>query len=139
MGAFFQELFQVGLYKRTQGRITRQVTWGVLAGAFLVAAWQLMVRLIEYSAPIHYGVPVLVLAAGAWASYRIVNLPRFADFLIAVQAEMNKVSWPSREELVRSSIVVIFVIFFLAFILFGFDLLWKALFKVLGLLGAGGE
>ena len=36
---------------------------------------------------------------------------QFADFLIAVEAEMTKVSWPSRGELVRSSIVVILVIF----------------------------
>jgi len=41
------------------------------------------------------------------------------DFLIAVEAEMNKVSWPSRAELVRSAAVVIFVIFLLATVLFG--------------------
>ena len=32
-----------------------------------------------------------------------MNMPRFADFLIAVEAEMNKVSWPSKAELIRSS------------------------------------
>ena len=39
---------------------------------------------------------------GVWLGYRLVNIPRFADFLIAVEAEMNKVSWPSRGELIRS-------------------------------------
>ena len=83
----------------------------------------------------HYGIPILLVAVGAWISFRIVNMPQFADFLIAVEAEMNKVSWPSWDELVRSSTVVIFVIFFLAFILFGFDLVWKAFFKIIGVLG----
>ena len=57
------------------------------------------------------------------------------DFLIAVEADMNKVSWPSKGELIRSSVVVIFVIFMLAVVLFGYDVLWQYLFKnVLGVL-----
>ncbi|MBM4001030.1 MAG: preprotein translocase subunit SecE [Planctomycetes bacterium] len=135
MGAFFQELFQVGLYKRSQGRVTRQVTWAALAGACLFGCAQLMARLVEQPAAVRYGVPLLIFACCAWISYRIVNLPRFADFLIAVQAEMNKVSWPTQAELIRSSIVVIFVIFFLAVILWGFDQVWMLLFQILGLLG----
>ena len=59
---------------------------------------------------------------------------KFADFLIAVEAEMNKVSWPAWSELVRSSIVVIFVIFFLAMVLFGYDMLWQFVFKTIGVL-----
>jgi preprotein translocase subunit SecE len=80
------------------------------------------------------GVSSLLLAAGAWFSYRIVNYPRFADFLVAVEAEMNKVSWPSRAELFRSSLVVILVIFALAAVLFGYDLVWKFFFGKLGVL-----
>jgi preprotein translocase subunit SecE len=38
---------------------------------------------------------------------------------------MNKVSWPSRTELFRASLVVILVIFFLAGLLFGYDLLLR--------------
>jgi preprotein translocase subunit SecE len=48
-------------------------------------------------------------------------MPTFADFLISVEGEMNKVSWPSRSELFRASLVVILVIFFLAALLFGYD------------------
>ena len=32
-----------------------------------------------------------------WFAYRLVNLSSFADFLIAVEVEMTKVSWPSRD------------------------------------------
>ena len=75
-----------------------------------------------------------VLSIGLWLSYRVVNYPKFADFLIAVEAEINKVSWPTRGELIRSSLVVLFVILALAAILFGFDLIWKAFFTWLGVL-----
>jgi len=135
MGAFINELFRTVQYKRSQGRMTRRVTSAALIGSVLIAAWRLMVWTEDQGPWVHYGIPILLVAVGSWVSFRIVNMPQFADFLIAVEAEMNKVSWPSWDELVRSSTVVIFVIFFLAFILFGFDLIWKALFKFIGVLG----
>jgi preprotein translocase subunit SecE len=71
---------------------------------------------------------------GVWFAYRVVNYARFADFLIAVEAEMNKVSWPSRQELYRSSLVVIVVIFALAAVLFTYDIFWGWLFELIGVL-----
>jgi preprotein translocase subunit SecE len=79
-------------------------------------------------------IAAIVLAAGLWLSYRAVNFPKFADFLIAVEAEMNKVSWPTRGDLVRSSLVVLFVILAMAAMLFMFDVIWKFLFEMLGVL-----
>src|SRR2546430_6963945 len=35
--------------------------------------------------------PLLLAAASLWLAYRVVNYPTFADFLIATEAEMNKV------------------------------------------------
>jgi preprotein translocase subunit SecE len=80
----------------------------------------------------HIGGPVVLLVLGLWASFRLVNVPAFADFLIAVEAEMNKVSWPSRGELFRASMVVLILIFALAFILAGCDMFWKVLLFWLG-------
>ena len=57
--------------------------------------------------------------------------PAFADFLIAVEAEMNKVSWPSRGELFRASVVVLFTIIALALLLYAYDFLWRAFFYYL--------
>ncbi len=31
-----------------------------------------------------------------WLAWRVVNVPSFADFLIATEAELNKVSWTTR-------------------------------------------
>ena len=76
----------------------------------------------------------VVLVVGSWLAYRIVNVPKFADFLIAVEAEMAKVSWPTRTELYRQSMVVIAVIFILVLLLFTFDLIWGTLFKWIGVI-----
>ena len=138
MNAFFQELFHVGIYKRSQGRITRQVTWAAIALTAFLGLWRLSVTLKvtswakglnEYG--FNFWLPGALLVTGLWIAYRMVNLPAFADFLIAVEAEMNKVSWPSRTELFRASMVVLFTIFFLAAILFGFDAFWKWFFQIL--------
>jgi preprotein translocase subunit SecE len=48
-----------------------------------------------------------------------------------VEAEMNKVSWPMKSELVKASMVVIFTIFFMAMLLFGYDALWQLIFSSL--------
>jgi len=145
--SFWQDLFQFGLYKRNQGRIVRQLTFLALAVTFGLAAWRLALvlhndtgvlwRWLPYAAMeyLWYLVPLLLLAVGLAISWRLVaNYPQFVDFLIAVEAEMNKVSWPSRTELIRSSLVVIFMMFFLAIVLFGFDLVWRALFQFLGVI-----
>jgi preprotein translocase subunit SecE len=47
--------------------------------------------------------------------------------LISVENEMGKVSWPARGELFRASVVVMLVIFILAAVLFGFDVMWEFL------------
>lgn len=133
-GSFVGEIFHVGLYKPSQGRITRQVTCAVLWAVIALASLRLYQTLYEANVWQYVG-PLALLVVGFWSGYRAVNFPKCADFLIAVEAEMNKVSWPSRGELIRSSVVVIFVIFMLAIVLFGYDVLWQYLFKnVLGVL-----
>jgi preprotein translocase SecE subunit len=88
----------------------------------------------EVNLGLHYWVPGLLLLLGAWASYRLVNFPVFADFLIAVEAEMNKVSWPTRSELFRASTVVLILIFSLAIILGAYDLVWGVFIRrILGI------
>ena len=127
MGAFFQEMLRVGIYKRSQGRITRQVTFAVLAIVIALGLLRLSTILAKSGPHWQYALPGVLLMAGLWASYRVVNVPGFADFLIAVEAEMNKVSWPTWPELSRASMVVLIVIFSLAFVLAVYDILWKVL------------
>jgi len=159
--SFFRELFHIGLYKSSQGRLTRRVTFLVVAMAFGLAAWQLspmLERILEWWARLdsmkdktwvlprwcldlwlHRWSSAAFFVTGLWIGYRLVNVPRFADFLIAVEAEMNKVSWPTRTELIRNSMVVVFVIFSMAFLLFSFDLIWRAVFLYLEVIQSGGS
>ena len=132
---FVQDIFQVGVYKRNQGKLVRQLTFAAIAVSVLLGCWQLMAYLSSVREEWKYLVPGLLAAAGVWLAYRVVNFPRFADFLISVEGELTKVSWPSRLEVVRSTIVVIFVIFMLAALLFGFDFLWRVVFKALRIIG----
>jgi preprotein translocase subunit SecE len=134
VGAFFQELLRVGIYKRTQGRVTRQVTFAALAIVIALGLMRLSQLEAGHGAHLQFAVPGVLLLLGLWASYRIVNVPVFADFLIAVEAEMNKVSWPTRAELFRASMVVLIVMFFLAFFLFVSDFFWGLLLRWLHIL-----
>lgn len=86
---------------------------------------------------ISVGIPVLFSAVGAWMIFRLVNWPRFADFLISVEAEMDKVSWPNRSELYRSTIVVLGTMFFLGFVLLAYDVVWKWIFEQIYFLRLG--
>jgi preprotein translocase subunit SecE len=142
-----QELLRGSLYKRSQGRVTRQVTFAALAITVALGAWQLSGSLGMWNPAwkmgldarafyglMAFGLPGILLLAGWWIVYRIVNFPGFADFLIAVEAEMNKVSWPSRNELIRGSMVVLAMLISLAVVLAVFDLFWQFVFNRLGVL-----
>jgi preprotein translocase subunit SecE len=135
----FRELFQLGIYKRSQGRIARQVTFATLFIGLLLGVWRLSAYQIDTNHWMRFFMPGLVAVAGTWLVFRLVNLPGFADFLIAVEAEMNKVSWPTRAELVRSSMVVILLILFLGFVLYGYDVFWRALLQLLRIVEAPGQ
>ncbi len=132
MAELIAGMFHTSRYKRSQGKVARQLTFAAMAVMVAVGAWKLNSLGETYVE--QYVTPLVVLAVGWWASFRIVNLPKFADFLISVEAEMNKVAWPGRGELWRASIVVIIVIFFLAALLFTYDIILKAIMgKLLGL------
>jgi len=140
LNPFWRELFSVGVYKRSQGRIARQVTFAAIVLMVALGAWSLKGFLTQSVSNLTtvYVASTAVLVLGMWLAFRLVNMPRFADFLIAVEAEMNKVSWPTRTELVRSSIVVIFTIFGLMFVLYFFDIFWRLLLNAVGVFGGGG-
>jgi preprotein translocase subunit SecE len=132
-----REFFQLGIYKRSQGRIARQVTFAALMLVVALAAWRLSVFGSTRNHVLQYAVPGVLVVMGTWLAFRVVNLPAFADFLIAVEAEMNKVSWPTRTELVRSSTVVILLILILAAVLFGYDIFWRTLLSLLQVIRSG--
>lgn len=45
---------------------------------------------------VQFSGPILLIILALWVSWKVVNIPVFADFLIATEAEMNKVSWTTK-------------------------------------------
>jgi preprotein translocase subunit SecE len=68
----------------------------------------------------------------SWIAFRAVNIPKFADFLVSVESELEKVTWPSRHEVIQATIVVLVAMFSLGVFLFLIDLLWTWLFSFIG-------
>jgi preprotein translocase subunit SecE len=134
-GSFWSELFAIGLYKRNQGRLARQLTAAGL-GVIIVAGAYVLSQGALASAPwdLSLWVPVGLCAIAGWCIFRLVNYPRFAEFLISVEAEMSKVSWSSRQEWWRATMVVLSTMFFLAAVLFVYDQIWLETLSLIGVL-----
>jgi preprotein translocase subunit SecE len=67
-------------------------------------------------------------------AFRLVNWPNFANFLISVEAEMDKVSWASWDYLKRATGVVLVSMVVLGAYLFFCDIFWQQLFGFIGFL-----
>ncbi|WP_437202537.1 preprotein translocase subunit SecE [Planctomicrobium sp. SH664] len=123
------ELFQVRPYKPAQGRVVRQVTALAIAVTAVLIAYRLhATALADSSEPIRRGIPAAIGLLGVWLAYRLVNWPTFANFLISVDAEMEKVSWASWEYLKRATAVVLVTMVVLGGYLFFCDIIWQQLF-----------
>jgi preprotein translocase subunit SecE len=132
--SFMHELLQFGMYKPHHGKLVRQITFLVIAATVCIGCYRLRYFLRERHERLEYLLPGTIGILGVWLAFRLVNYPQFADFLISVEGELNKVSWPSKDEVIRSTIVVILMIFVLAAMLFGFDLLWRTFFELIGVI-----
>lgn len=85
---------------------------------------------------VRFSLPLLLFALSLWLSYRVVNYPVFADFLIATEAELKKVSWTTRKRLVQDTYVVLITVILLTLFLFVVDIAWGQIlsWKYIGVL-----
>ena len=130
------ELLSFQSYKRNQGRVTRQVTTAGIALVALLGTISLSQGPLAdvQNAAVRVGVPTALFLIGLWLAFRIVNYSQFADFLISVQGELGKVSWPDKQELYTSTVVVVVTMFFLGALLLAFDLGWSWIMDAIGVL-----
>ena len=133
------ELFRFGLYKSRQGRLVRRSTFiGLAVLAFfgcVSLSGQLqgvMADSPQYAQYVRVGVPAVIWAVCCWISFRAVNVPKFADFLISVEAELERVVWPTQQQVIQATVVVLVVMFSLGIFLTVADFVWKWLFKLFG-------
>jgi preprotein translocase subunit SecE len=116
------------IYKRGQGYYTRLIT--ALASFAIVAIGSLVLfqKLGVVGNPwIEIFVPVGVCGGFTLLIFWIVNKPKIADFMIAAEGEIKKVSWASRAEIMSSTVVVISVVILMSSLLFLADLLFKTI------------
>lgn len=125
----------VEIYKRGQGAFARWTAIGSLGALLAFGAYELYTALRDRDFGGAPGWPVLtgglVFVAGTALILWLTNMPRFADYLIASELELRKVSWPTKGELKRQTIVVVFTLLFFSLVLFGADsLFYYAFLKV---------
>lgn len=146
-------------YKPGQGRMMRRATllttMGLIAGAVfhfwgpvqagLTGAWTWVV---PFTVPLSgiggwewvvarmpgFSLTVLLGGIALWLTFRVVQYPWFADFLISTEAELNKVTWSTRKQLTRDTIVVLVVTFMLAAFLLLMDIFWVVLLRFIGVI-----
>lgn len=123
------------IYKKGQGKNTRLITFlaVILLGA--IGAYILSRHLEGFGVYVKFGVPTAVLVLLALVMGWIVNRPGPADFMIATEGEMKKVSWSSRKEITGATKVVIVTTFILAGILFAVDMIFIKVFQALRISG----
>ncbi len=147
-----QGWFTVVPYKRTQGQKVRRGTilglliltgcgiYSLMQSNILPAGdWSIVVpftggRTLTLLPTAKYSVPLVLMFLSFWFAYRVVNFPVFADFLIATEAELNKVSWTTRKRLIQDTIVVLVTVVLLTLFLFFVDQIWAWILTKIGVI-----
>jgi len=113
------------IYKRSQGKYTR--LYSTFGGAIIagLGCWQLYNKLqaanfgLTPKATLWVAtmVPAGLFVVLGLLIFWLVNKPVIADFMIAAEGEMKKVSWSSRKEIAVSTFIVIVVVIIMAVLL----------------------
>jgi preprotein translocase SecE subunit len=125
-----------GIYKRGQGKYTRlcsAFSAAIIAG---LGCWQLYIKLeaVEWglsrkaalwiATMVPAGLFVVLALLISW----LINKPSIADFMIAAEGEMKKVSWSSKQEIAVSTFIVIVVVIMMAILLGTTDIGFRTFF-----------
>jgi preprotein translocase SecE subunit len=125
------------IYKRGQGKYTRLCTaFGVatviglgclqLYNKLEAVEWDMSRRAALWTATM---VPAGLFVVLGLLIFWLINKPSVADFMIAAEGEMKKVSWSSRKEIAVSTVIVIVVVIVMAVILYVTDLSFRVFFN----------
>ena len=118
------------IYKRGQGKYTRLCSaFGVAIVAGL-GCLQLYKKLqaAEIGLWVETMVPAGLFVVFVLLIFWLVNKSSIADFMIAAEGEMKKVSWSSRKEIAVSTFIVIVVVIVVAAVLGVTDLSFRMFF-----------
>jgi preprotein translocase subunit SecE len=118
------------IYKRGQGKYTRLITALAAATVAGLGCLQLYKQLdaTNLGLWVETMVPAGLFVVLSLLVFWLVNKPSLADFLIAAEGEMKKVSWSSRKEVAVSTFIVIVVVVLMAALLGATDLTFGLFF-----------
>jgi preprotein translocase SecE subunit len=124
------------IYKRGQGKYTRLCSAFAMAIVIGLGCLQLYYVLEAASWGISYKASMWIatmVPAGLFVIltllvFWLVNKHKVADFLIAAEGEMKKVSWSSKQEIAVSTLIVIIVVIIMAILLGTADLSFQTFF-----------
>ena len=125
------------IYKRGQGKYTRLCSAFAIAVISGLGCLRLFSKLEATSwfsnqtttMWVATMVPAGLFLVLAFLIYWLVNKPSIADFMIAAEGEMKKVSWSSRQEIFVSTIIVIVVVLIMAALLGATDYCFTLFFN----------
>jgi len=121
------------IYKHGQGKYTR--LWSGVGAAVIIGlgCYRLYEKLgvLTNNLWLQTMIPTVVFVVLAGSVFWAINRPSIADFMIAAEGEVKKVSWSSRQEIAVSTFIVMVVVVFLALLLGTSDLILQVLFNKL--------
>ena len=120
------------IYRKNQGRWTRLGTVAGVGLLVVIGAWYAWSQLPSSWGMYRAIIPLALVLISAYILFRVVNGKRTADFMIATEGEMKKVSWSSKKEIIGSTKVVIMVLLVMGAVLAVVDLAFRAFFKFVG-------
>jgi preprotein translocase subunit SecE len=121
------------VYKRGQGKYTRLCSAFGAALVVGLGCLQLYKKLDAWDLGLwtETMVPAGLFVALGLLIFWLVNKPTIADFMVAAESEMKKVSWSSRKEIAVSTFIVIVLVILLAVFLGVTDLGFQMFFNKL--------
>ncbi|MHC4543048.1 MAG: preprotein translocase subunit SecE [Planctomycetota bacterium] len=121
------------VYKRGQGKYTRLCSAFGAALVVGLGCLQLYKKLQAWDLGlwIETMVPAGLFVALGLLIFWLVNKPTIADFMVAAESEMKKVSWSSRKEIAVSTFIVIVLVILLAIFLGVTDIGFQVFFDKL--------
>lgn len=127
------------IYKPGQGYWTRVLS-AVGAGTLVLAGagwlYKITPAFLPQTNQLYYraGIATLAIVVFGLLIYFLLNKPRIVDFMIAVEAEMKKVNWPNKKEIIGSTWVVICGTLLFAGLLFVINIVFGKFFIAIGIL-----
>jgi preprotein translocase subunit SecE len=118
------------IYKRGQGKYTRLYSAFGAAIVAVLGCLQLYKKLegTDLGLWVKTMVPAGLFVGLSLLIFWLVNKPSVADFMVAAEGEMKKVSWSSRKEIAVSTFIVITVVILMAVLLGITDLVFQVFF-----------